>query len=234
MISYVDMLCLTHLPSTHTQVVWRSIKGHVVRIPIAVRFSDLAVPEYIKPVQRTPKFDYRYHVGADTATTVSIASEGIVAADVTELELQRTDSTDLDSPGVGKVEITVADGNAYFMVGILGADVDPQADLDLHLYQGSTLIGKSTSDSSTELLEAIDGLPAGVYTAYVYPYFLPAGSTTAYLHVWQLPAASQAVAGTALMRVSPSSIETIPGDMGCCPITLSFSGLDFSDGLLNR
>lgn len=215
-----------------SQVVWRSSRGHSVRIPIAVRFADFVAPEYIRPVLRLPSFQQRYRIGANAATTVNIESVGITAAEITPVPVARVLTYDLNQPGVGKLDISVPEGNTYFAVGIFARDVAAQADLDLHLYQGTTLIGKSASDSSTEMLEAVGGLPAGQYTAYVFPFSLPTETATAYVHVWQLPGRN--ITGEASMQVTPPSVKVTPGDMGCCPITLSFSQLHFSGMIPQR
>jgi hypothetical protein len=212
-----------------SQVIWRSTRGHSVRIPIAVKFNDFVAPSIIVPVQRSPSFQYRFKIGADASTTVNIKSLGMAAANVTELAVEQTTSTDLTAPGVGKAEITVPEGNAFFGAAIFNTDVPVGVDLDLYIFQGDTLIGFSNSDSSFELLEAADGLPVGTYTVYIYPASLPMESVKAYLHIWLLPAKAQGP-----MQVTPSSVEVQAGDMSCCPITLSFSGLDFASNMPKR
>lgn len=211
------------------QVVWRSSQGHAVRIPISVKFSEFVAPAYITPPLRLPAFEQRIRIGADAATTVAITNLGAHAGAVTPVQLKRQPDAavpNLNNTGVGKVEITVPPGNKYFAVGIFKDDVASSTDLDLFLYQGSTELGRSAAEDSTEILEAVKGLEPGTYTAYIYPYSMPAASMTAYLHVWMLP--SSGGAGSGVMQVSPASVTTAPGDMGCCPITLTFSGLDFA------
>jgi hypothetical protein len=174
----------------------------------------------------------RFKIGADTSTTVSIRSLGITAADVRTVEVQRTNSTNLDTPGVGRVDFVVPPGNTYVSVAIFDWDVPLKTDLDLFLYRGDEQLGKSNGPSSTESFEARAGLEPGTYTAYIFPYTLPsdAESVTASLHIWMLPAGEGAAAGGGggQMQVSPASVKVTAGDMGCCPITLSFSGLDFA------
>jgi hypothetical protein len=177
-----------------------------------------------------PEFEYRIKIGADAATTVTINNLGATAADVTEVVVTAVQSNsttpNLHAPGVGKVDITVPSGNKYFAVGIFDVAREAGLDLDLYLYSGETELGQSTSEGSTEFLEVMEGLQPGKYTAYIYPASLPTKiqSLTAHLHVWMLPAPS----ASNVMKVSPTSVKVVPGDMGCCPITLAFSGLDFS------
>lgn len=200
-----------------------------MRIPIAVKFTDFVAPKFIVPVLRLPSFEYRFKIGADASTTVNIKNLGMAAADVTEVAVEQTTSTDLTAPGVGKAEINVPEGNLYFAAAIFDRDVPPGIDLDLYIFQGDTLVGQSTSDGSFESTEAIEGLPAGTYTVYIYPADLSMDSVTAYLHIWLLPAKAQGP-----MQVSPSSVKVTAGDMSCCPITLSFSGLDFASEMPKR
>jgi hypothetical protein len=227
--AYFASTCNADFFSNHVcpQVIFKSSKGHTVRTPISVKFAEFVAPTYIQPALRLPAFEYRIKIGADAATTVTINNLGAKAADITEVVVTaQVDSTppNLQAPGVGKVDITVPSGNKYFAVGIFAADVASNADLDLYLYSGETELGQSTTAGSTEVLEAREGLEAGKYTAYIYPASLPTKSLSAYLYVWMLPAAS----ASNVMKVSPSAVKVVPGDMGCCPITLAFSGLDFS------
>jgi hypothetical protein len=212
-----------------SQVIWRSTRGHSVRIPIAVKFNDFVAPKVIVPILRLPSFEYRFKIGADASTTVNIKSLGMAAGAVTEVEVEQTTSTNLDAPGVGKVEVTVPEGTSYFAAAIFDSDVPRGSDLDLYIFQGDTLIGQSTSGSSFESLEAAGGLPAGTYTVYIYPAGLPVESVKAYLHIWLLPATAPDP-----MQVSPSSVKVTAGDMSCCPITLSFSGLDIASEIPKR
>lgn len=171
----------------------------------------------------------RFKIGSDASTTVGIKSLGLAAADVRTVEVQRTNSTDLDAPTVGRVDFEVPPGISYVAVAIFDEDVPLKTDLDLFLYRGDEQLGKSVGPSSTESLEAPTGLEPGTYTAYIFPYTLPPDteSVKASLHIWLLPAGD---GGTAAgwMQVSPTSVRVTANDMGCCPITLSFSGLDFA------
>lgn len=170
----------------------------------------------------------RFKIGADVSTTVGIKSLGLTAADVRTVEVQRTNSTDLNAPAVGRVDFEVPPGNVFVSVGIFDEDVPFKTDLDLFLYRGDEQLLKSVGSRSTESLEAPNGLEPGTYTAYIFPYTLPPDteSVTASLHIWMLPAGDGAAAGR--MQVSPTSVRVTANDMGCCPITLSFSGLDFA------
>jgi hypothetical protein len=174
-----------------------------VRIPIAVKFAEFVAPSYIQPALRVPDFEYRIKIGADRTTTVTINNLGAKAGDITEVAVTavQSDSTtpNLQAPGVGKVDITVPSGNKYFAVGIFAGDVARDADLDLYVYNGETELGQSTSAGNTEVLEALEGLEPGKYTAYIYPSSLPTKSLTAYLHVWMLPAPS----ASNVMKVCP-------------------------------
>lgn len=209
------------------QVVWQSSQGHIVRIPISVKFSEFVAPTYVRPIIRARDFEQRIKIGADVATTVTINNLGAKEADVTELRVEAQPdlpTPNLNATGVGKVDITVAPGTTYLAVAIFAEDTDQNTDLDLFLYRDGKEVAKSQSDSSSEMLEVREGLQQGKYTAYVYPYGMKLISVRAYLHVWTLPATST----SSLMQVSPSSVQTTPGDMSCCPITMSFNGLDFS------
>lgn len=207
--------------------MWQSPQGHVVRIPISVKFAEFVAPPYIKPALRAPAFEQRIKIGTDAATTVTINSLGAKAADVTQVLVTRQPTSltpNLNATGVGKVDITVPQGVTYLAVALFDEDVSKGVDLDLYLYRGNTPMASSTAVGSTEMLEATKGIEPGTYTAYIYPYETPTESATAYLHVWMLPATS----ADNVMKVTPSFVTTSPGDMSCCPITLSFNGLEFS------
>lgn len=205
-----------------------------MRIPLSLSFNTFSAPAFLVPAQRTPAFTYTYKVNADAATTVTVKNSGFGAATVTPVTVSQSENNDYDAPGVGRLTITVPAGNSYFGVAIFSSDVEAGANVDLILMQGDTVLGSSaTEGSSSEFLEAEAGLPAGQYTLLVPAISLQAASATVYVHTWMFPSSSGG-AGSGSLVVSPPSVQARPGDRTCCPITLSFSGLDFVGGELPK
>lgn len=294
--------CLScRLLSVPPQVVWRSNRGHTVRIPLVLKFETFSAPARIAPTQRLPEFTYTYKIAADAATTVALTND-FSAATVTPVESTGMTYGEFDGsgqydeatyPGVGRINITVPPGetcgcvvlwlasvvrvclvglrcpgrvldafprnvrnaqhvrtltcdctramclvhtagNTYFAVAIFSADVEAAADIDLIVKRGDTVIGVSEFVTASELLIAESGLAAGEYTIVVPAFNLEeAESATVYVHTWMFPS-SAPQEGAAAMQVSPSSVLARPGDPSCCPITLSFSNLDFTSTIPGR
>lgn len=98
------------------QVVWRSNKGHVVRIPLVLSFIRFKAPESIFTEELKPEFTYAYKVNADAATTISVKNSGfsagtVTAVDVTKSAYDQTGAYPEDEyPGVGRLNITIPPG----------------------------------------------------------------------------------------------------------------------------
>jgi hypothetical protein len=155
---------------------------------------------------------------------VSVASRGVAAATVTALPVQQM----VDGNSNNSFTVTVPEGCTYVAVGIFTEDLPPGTDLDLAvLYDGEAVGSSFRVGSSTELLEAPTGLPAGEYQIFLFGTTVPGGTVTARAHVWMFGATGPPPSGAAQMQVTPSSLA-FAGASGSRTVAVAFSGLSFT------
>ena len=193
--------------------------GYRVRSPVVVKPVALAVPSAVSgtggPVSYNVTFGY---TGAFTATARGLVAPALTPGTVTQDPDQTFDPA--DSTGTVAIPVTIPAGSTYARFSLFDADVAPGADMDLYVYQGSTLVGASTSGTSAEEANFSFANPTGApiaLTVYVHGWGLPAGSSPFTLHSWYL---GTAAAGN--MSVTAPATATL-GQTGT--IGLSFSGL---------
>jgi hypothetical protein len=121
-----------------------------------------------------------------------------------------------DPTGTVAIPVTIPAGTTYARFALFDADVAAGADLDLYIYQGSTLVGFSTSGTSAEEVNLTNPV-AGTYTVYIHGWGIPSGSSPFKLHSWSIPASN---AGN--MMVTAPTTATLGGTG---TISVSFSGL---------
>ena len=186
----------------------------VVRMPVVLRPVALAAPAEVSGSYGVT-FGYS---GAFTAT-----ARGMVAASVTPGSVaQDPDQTFVQSDPTGTVAIAVVipAGTTYARFALFDADVAAGTDLDLFVYQGTTLVGVSAGGSSAEEVNFSFAAPTGgpiALTVYVHGWGVPSGTTPFKLNQWSLGSAA-----TGNMTVVAPGSATL-GAAGT--ITLSFSGL---------
>jgi hypothetical protein len=187
-------------------VLWTSTRGHRVRIPVAVEFSDWSAPQYIAPGSRGPTVTTSFDVHADLPARVAVRPGGLLVPQALPLIVQQAQSSNFDPSEA--VQVSIADGNTYAAFAIFAADCsDPAADIEMYIYYGSDIfVGASRVVGATQLLEAVHGLPWGEYTIYLYGANVPRGRATTYVHVWQ------------------SGAPPGPGSLAVAPATLAFGG----------
>lgn len=202
---------------TGGQLTW-SGGDYSVRSPIVVRPVALAAPAQVTSngaaTSYTVKFGYD---GAFTAT-----ARGLVPAVVTPGTVadDPTDSTcSLTSPNAVQTPVTIPAGTTYARFSLFDADVNPGSDLDLCVFQGTTLVGSSGSGTSAEEVNFTLGNGAAnpIPLTVVVQGWGVVGSTPYKLHSFYV---GNAAAGN--MTVSAPANATIGGNG---TINLSFSGL---------
>ncbi|HSL30219.1 MAG TPA: S8 family serine peptidase [Anaerolineales bacterium] len=193
--------------------------SHNVRIPMVVRPVVLAAPVQVSsngdPINYNVTFGY---TGPFTAT-----ARGLIPASVTPGTVnQDPDQTfaQNDPTGTVAIPVTIPAGSTYVRFSLFDADVSTGTDLDLYVYQGSTLVGASTSGTSAEEVNFTFANPTGApiaLTAYVHGWGVAGGTSPFKLHFWALGTAN---AGN--MTVTAPATAT-QGSTGT--INLTFSGL---------
>ena len=189
-------------------------KGHVVRIPVVLRPVALAAPTSVTSTGNP----ISYNVTFGFAGPFSATARGLVAADVTPgiVVDDPTDSTcSLTSPNAQLIPVTVPAGTTYARFALFDADVTAGTDIDLCVFNGTTLVGSSGSGTSAEEVNLLNPA-AGSYTVVVQGWGV-VGSSPFTLHTWLLDSAA---AGN-MMVSAPASATT--GGTGA--INLTFSGL---------
>ena len=188
--------------------------AHDVRLPVVLRPVALAAP-----TQVSGSYDVTFgYTGPFTATP-----RGLVPASVTSGSVaQDPDQTFVQSDPTGTVAIPVVipAGTTHARFALFDADVAPGTDLDLFVYQGTSLVGSSAGGSSAEEVNFSFANPTAgpiALTVYVHGWGVPAGTSPFKLHQWSLDASA---AGN-LSVAAPGSATL--GATGT--ITLGFSGL---------
>ncbi|MBK9675333.1 MAG: hypothetical protein IPO82_08890 [Betaproteobacteria bacterium] len=159
-----------------------------------------------------------YNVTFGFAGPFSATARGLVAADVTPgiVVDDPTDSTcSLTSPNAQLIPVTVPAGTTYARFALFDADVTAGTDIDLCVFNGTTLVGSSGSGTSAEEVNLLNPA-AGSYTVVVQGWGV-VGSSPFTLHTWLLDSAA---AGN-MMVSAPASATT--GATGA--INLTFTGL---------
>ncbi|MBL8289485.1 MAG: S8 family serine peptidase [Rubrivivax sp.] len=198
---------------TGGQLTWAG-GGYSVRSPIVVRPVALAAPVSVSSTGGAASYPVTFgYTGPFTAT-----ARGLVAAATTPGTVA-DDPTDgacsLTAPNAQLIPVSVPAGTTYARFSLFDADVNPGSDIDLCVFNGTTLVGSSGSGTSAEEVNLLNPA-AGTYTVVVHGWGV-AGSSPFKLHTWLL---GSAAAGN--MTVAAPAAATI-GATGT--IGLTFSGL---------
>lgn len=147
--------------------------GHKVRVPVVARPVPLAAPAEVTG-------SYKVTFGYDGPFTA--APIGLVPA----AKATGTVATDghVDFP------IVVPAGTALARFSLFDANVSAASDLDLEIYQGTTLVASSGGPTAAEQAQLPAALAAagGTFTVRVIGYATPAGGVTFDLFSWSLGA----------------------------------------------
>ncbi|MGW8249494.1 MAG: protease-associated PA domain-containing protein, partial [Anaerolineales bacterium] len=126
-----------------------------------------------------------------------------------------------DSSGTVAIQVVIPAGSTYARFSLFDADVTPGTDLDLYVYQGSSLVGSSGGGTSAEEVNFTFTSPTASPTAltvYVHGWGVAGGTSSPFaLYAWYL---GSTAAGN--MTVTAPASATL-GATGT--IDLSFNGL---------
>ena len=175
--------------------------GHNVRVPMVVRPVSLAAPVQVGG-------SYSVTFGYDGAFTV--APRGLIPA-ATAMGAVATD-------GVVNIPVTVPAGTTYARFSLFNSEVDQASDLDLEVYNGTTLVGASGGSTTDEEVNLVFASPtaAGVtYTVRVLGFAVPVGSANFKLFSWGL---GTAAAGNMTVRAPATAVI---GQTGAVTVTPS-------------
>jgi len=188
-------------------------KGHVVRIPVVIRPVALAAPTQVSG---------SYNVIFGFSGPFTATARGLVPATITPGTVA-DDPTDgacsLTSPNAQLIPVTIPAGTTYARYSLFDADVNSGSDIDMCVFQGTTLVGSSGSGTSAEEVNFTFASPsaAPIALTVVVQGWGVVGSSPFKLHTWYL---GSTAAGN--MTVTAPANAVI-GQTGT--INLSFSGL---------
>ncbi len=195
------------------QLTWSDGK-HAVRIPMVVRPVALAAPASVSgnggPITYGVKFGY---TGPFTATARGLVPATTFGGTIVD---DPTDSFAPGGPGTVSFDVAVPAGTTYARFALFDASVSPASDLDLYVYQGTTLVGSSQGGTAEEEVNLLNPA-AATYKVWVHGFAVPPPSASFTLFTWVLGSAD---AGN--MTVSAPATATL-GASGT--ISLDFTGL---------
>lgn len=194
------------------QLTWTD-GTHNVRVPMVVRPVAFAAPAQVSgtgsPINYNVKFGY---TGSFSAAARGLVPATTFAGTVPD---DPTDSFAPGGPGTVSFDVVIPAGTTYARFSLFNANVSPASDLDLYVYQGSTLVGSSGGGTSAEEVNLLNP-PAATYTVWVHGFAVN-GTASFALFTWVL---GSSAAGNMTMTAPTSA--TIGGTG---TINLTFSGL---------
>lgn len=168
-------------------ITWTSTK-HSVRIPTVIRPVALAAPAAVSSTGAAASYGVTFgYTGAFTATARGLVAPAVTAGTVSQDPDQTFDVA--DPTGTVAIPVTIPAGTTYARFALFDADVAAGSDMDMFVYQGSTLVGSSATGTSAEEVNFAFANPSAApitLTVYVHGWGLPAGSSPFKLHQWSL------------------------------------------------
>ena len=200
---------------TGGQLTW-SDGTHTVRIPVVARPVALAAPTQVGAGSYDVTFGY---TGPFTAAPRGLIAPALIDGTVSQDPDQTFDPN--DTSGTVAIPIAIPAGTTYTRLALFNSDVSPGSDLDVFVYQGSTLVGSSANDASNEEVNFSFANPTGgpiALTVFVHGWGIAGGTTSPFkLHQWYLGTAS---AGNMTVSAPANAVQSATGT-----ITIGTSGL---------
>ena len=200
---------------TGGQLTWND-GVHTVRIPLVARPVALAAPTQVGAGRYDVTFGY---TGPFTATPRGLIAPVLAGGTVS----QDPDQTFApgDPTGTVAIPVVIPAGTTYTRFALFNSDVSAGSDLDVFVYQGSTLVGQSANAESNEEVNFVFANPTGgpiALTVYVHGWGIAGGTTSPFsLHQWYL---GTAAAGNMTVSAPASATQGTTGT-----ITIGTSGL---------
>ena len=200
-------------------LTWEERTGHYsVYSPIAVKGSLFSAPEEVSGSGESgsTSFDVKFgYTGPYDA-----APHGLVPATVTSDNVLQDPDQDFDPSDVGaggaNLHSFAVSGSAVFRIAMPADATEPNADLDIFVYKGGSLIASSTSGGTNELIN-FENPADGTYDVYVHGWSAPGGDSDYDLYTWDIPATP---GGTLVIDSEPA--DATSGETGT--INLSWTG----------
>ena len=182
-------------------LTWKSGGGYEARSPIALRASKFSAPLSITGtgVTGTASFDVKFgYTGAYAAVPAGLVKATETDANVKHDEDQTFQLTDV---GTGATVHEFALTNAGVLrVAIPPDAVEPDADLDVYVYNPSGVQVASSTLGGTDEEVTIQSPANGTWKVYVHGWQAPGGDSDYTLYSWVVP-----MSGGTMTATGPSS-----------------------------
>jgi len=206
-------------------ITWTGNKGHVVRMPVAIRPVSIAAPTEI--TFNTSTGPSSWNVKTGYAGTLNAVIRGLVPATTTPYTVAQDADQNFACgdapPGVFRKDTSIPAGTTRYRVGIYEDAITPSGtDLDLFVCQGAALVGVEADGDSDEDVDFTFTVPPGSpipISVYVHGFATAGPSASGTLFEW---AVGTADAGNTTLAITPTGPTTVGGSK---TVTASFSGL---------
>lgn len=190
---------------------------HNVRSPIVVRPVAIAAPASLAGTGASGSSSFSVKTGY--VGTLNSSVRGLIPATTATGHVVDDPANSFSPTGQGITthSLPIPAGTTYARISLFDEFTDGEDDLDLYVYNGSTLVGASGSGTSTEEVNLVNPA-AGNYTVYVHGYQTDGPDANYTLFSWAL---GSAAAGNA--TISPAS--TAAGVGTVIPMTFSWNSL---------
>jgi subtilisin family serine protease len=190
---------------------------HNVRSPIVVRPVAIAAPATLTGSGTSGTSSFSVKTGYAGVLNTSV--RGLIPATTTAGNVVDDPANSFSPTGQGITThpLTIPAGTTYARISLFDEFTDGNDDLDLYVYNGSTLVGASGGSTAAEEVNLVNP-PAGNYTIYVHGWQTDGPDANYTLFTWVLGSAD---AGNA--TISPASTAVGVGTV--IPMTFNWSGL---------
>ncbi len=187
--------------------------------PIAVRGTLFDAPFELSASGATGSLNFDVHIGYNGEYTP--ASHGLVpATETSDVVVQDPDQTFDPEDGYSNAHTFDLSGALFFRVAIPPYATEPEADLDVYVYNPDGVLVASSTNGGTD--EQVDILfpEDGTWTVYVHGWAAPGGDSPYTLYSWVLPLGTD---NTSLLVTPEGPIPVSSGDV--INVEASWSGL---------
>ncbi|GAA0716566.1 S8 family serine peptidase [Dactylosporangium roseum] len=224
---------------TFGSMTWTDLRGHAVRSPVGVRPVALTGPGEIAGTGPAGRGTIDLRSGY--SGTVTARAYGLAPSMVHTRKLVGSTAAFLPSapgvaPSIFTFEVRVPPGTKLARVSTFAADHALGTDLDLYVYDGTTLIGRGDGTTADE---EIPLSTAGVFEVYVVQFGLPAGVAEQKVraHLFLVGAGAPANLSVTPASAPAAPDETVSFDVSWSALSTArrYLGLvEFTDGEVAR
>jgi subtilisin family serine protease len=201
-------------------LTWNDKKGEFkVRSPIAVLASAVRAPEEVSGTgtEGTVSFEVKFgYTGAYTAAPHGLSPAVLTTDNVLQDPDQTFDPTDVGT-GANLHEFTLS-GAAHLRVAIPPEATEPEADLDVYVFNPAGELVAASFNPATDEVVDIQLPEDGAWSVYVHGWLTPGGDSDYTLYSWVVPFEASSLA------VDSAPASATLGETGT--VSASWSGLD--------